>query len=921
LLATERRVHDLAFVPNGERVSQSQCGVIRIGRRLVVRPPWVPLAALATLLGSCTHDVNAPRPVDPPSPIIVSDVGPGIAGAATQIVPARARARSAAGASYSLGSGSVEDNVAYVSLLPNSAPGGVSAVVRDARTGAVVIAPMIDGGLDPVPVPASAGDTIHIDALTASGTPVAHFDRVTPARIAPTIVRTIPSRGKTAVPLNKSIEIIFSEPISAASLSQASIQLLRGTAPVAGTVKVLVGVTAAVVFEPAALLEPNTEYQLVVTRTVLDLDGSPFESTVTISFTTGTTVEGPVAALSIVPGNVSVHVGEQFQASVTATDAQGNVLTGKPITWFLTEPSVVTVTATGLVTARASGSGAVLAQVGDLYIAMLVQVANTLSDVGSVTLSVDTATIEVGASVELRVVARDQNDNQLRNRLVRWSSSNSGVATVTATANDAAKVTGVANGVARIIADVDGTKDTTIVSVGPIPPAAGIVFTEDTDSILVGQQEPLLGMSRNDAGGRASIPASDVQWESSNVSVLTVDATGIIAGVGAGSATVTARWNGFSSAHLFIVAEVAFRDIDVGKGHVCGLSTAGTAYCWGAGAFGQIGRPGMLDAPVSFPGLIYYPWPVTVTGEPTFASVTAGGLHTCALTSGAAAYCWGYNGDGSLGNGTTLRSWRPSPVAGGHRFLILEAGATHTCGLTVDHAAYCWGSNQGGQLGSAETASGLIPVAVQGGHAFASITVGGSHSCGLTTDGVAYCWGNNTSGQLGVGDEVPSSATPLAVQGGLTFASLSAGEAHTCGLTTTGALYCWGWNFDGQLGDANGPTPSALPSLVAGGHAFVAVSAGGSHSCAIDDALAAYCWGSNREGQLGIGVVSSAAYSSPQPVVSGLAFIDIAVGDAVSCAKTTAGIWYCWGNNGDGALGIGNNTGDSGRPLKVLGQR
>lgn len=874
-----------------------------------------------TLLGSCTQDVNAPHPGATPSPIIVSDVGPGIADAAAQRAPTRTKGRSAIGGSYALGSSLAQDNVAFVSLLPNSAPGGVTAVVTNARTGAVVTAPMIDGGLDPVPVPASAGDTIHIDALTPSGTSVAHFDRGTPRAIAPTVVRTIPGRGKTAVPLNKSIEVIFSEPVSAASLSQASVQLLRGSAQVAGTVRVLAGVTAAVVFEPAALLEPSTEYQLVVTRAVLDRDGTPLDSTVTVSFTTGTSVEGPVAQLSIVPGNVSVQIGEQFQASVTATDAQGNVLTGKPVTWFLTDPSVVTVTATGLVTARARGSGVIEAQVGDLFIAMLVQVSNTLNGVGSITLSVDTATIEVGASIDLHVVLRDQNDNLLRNRLVRWSSSNSGVATLTATANDAATVTAVSNGMARIIADVDGTKDTTIVSVGPIPPAAGIVFTEDTDSLLVGQKEQLLSMSRNAEGGRASILASEAQWESSNLAILTVDGAGVVTAVGAGSATVTARWNGFSNAHPFNVAEVALQDIDVGKAHVCGLSSAGIPYCWGAGAVGQIGRPGMIDTPPSFPGLIYYPWPETVTGEPRFASVSAGGLHTCALTSGGAAYCWGYNGDGSLGNGTVLPSWRPSPVAGGHRFLTLDAGTNHTCGLTADHAAYCWGSNQAGQLGSDQAALGLIPVAVQGGHVFAAITVGGSHSCGLTTDGVAYCWGNNAAGQLGVGDEVPRSATPLAVQGGLTFASLSAGEAHTCGLTTTGALYCWGWNFDGQLGNANGSTSSAMPSPVAGGHTFLVVSAGGSHSCAIDDAHAAYCWGSNRDGQLGIGVVSSAIYSNPQPVTGGLAFEKIAVGDAVSCAETTAGIWYCWGNNGDGALGIGNNTADSGVPLKVLGQR
>ncbi len=886
--------------------------IVILGRSLAV-------VTLAISLGACTYDIAAPPATITTSPMIVSNVATNASAAlGTRQAPATAAAQSTSksNASYTFALTGAEPNVAYVSLLPNTAPGGDTAIVSDARTGAIVSAPMVDGGLDPVPLSANPGDTIHINVQTAGGGSGPRFDKVVPFALAPTVVRTIPSRGKTAVPLNKSIEIIFSEPVSAPSLSASSIQLFRGSTQVSGTAKLLAGVTAAAVFEPASQLEPNTEYQLVVNRAVMDLDGTALDSTVTIPFTTGTTVEGPVAGLSLVPGNVIVRVGDQFQATVTAMDAQGNALTGKPITWSFSGPDVIKVTPTGLVTPVSPGSGVVYAQVERLYTAMLVQVSNTLNDVGSVTLSVDTATIAIGDSAELSVVARDPDDNLLRNRLVRWSSTNPGVATVKATASDAARVTGVSSGITKIIADIDGTKDTTVVSVGLIPSIAGIVLTEDVDSILLGQREQLMSMSRNAAGGRAPVPANDVQWESSNTAVLTVNASGIIAGVSPGSATVTARWSGFSATQLFSVTRVAFQTLSAGKAHVCGLSASGIPYCWGAGDFGQIGRPGVINPLPSAPGQIYYPWPVTVTGQPTFSSVSAGGLHTCGLRTDGVGYCWGYNGDGSLGNGSTATGWRAMPVFGGLRFVELDAGTTHTCGLTVTHAAYCWGSNQGGQLGSVDVASSLTPLGVQGGISFASLAVGGSHTCGLTAAGVAYCWGNNAGGQLGAGDIGASSATPLAVQGGLTFASLSAGESHTCGLTSAGALYCWGWNFEGELGNGNGPTPSAVPSAVVGGHTFLVVRAGGNHTCAIDAAHAAYCWGSNANGQLGIGSISSTNFMTPQPVVGGLAFEKLSVGASVSCAATVAGVWYCWGNNSNGALGVGSKTADSATPLK-----
>jgi alpha-tubulin suppressor-like RCC1 family protein len=140
-----------------------------------------------------------------------------------------------------------------------------------------------------------------------------------------------------------------------------------------------------------------------------------------------------------------------------------------------------------------------------------------------------------------------------------------------------------------------------------------------------------------------------------------------------------------------------------------------------------------------------------------------------------------------------------------------------------------------------------------GGLTFTSLAAGVNHACGLTPNGTAYCWGNNSGGQLGTGaTSLAPNPSPLPVAGGLTFAQLAAGGAHTCGLTANGALYCWGFNLNGPLGDgteADHPTPQP----VANGLTFAGVTAGGGHTCAWTPAGAGYCWGLNIQGQVGDG--------------------------------------------------------------------
>ena len=373
-------------------------------------------------------------------------------------------------------------------------------------------------------------------------------------------------------------------------------------------------------------------------------------------------------------------------------------------------------------------------------------------------------------------------------------------------------------------------------------------------------------------------------------------------------ASVAGLTGATSGGFIMLPAIGMFTQVSEGDDQTCGLKTGGAAYCWGANGYGQIGNGTTNTVPYSVP--------VAVSGGLTFAAVSPSASSTCGLTTSGAVVCWGFNAYGQLGNGTMTNSSIPIVVSGGGSFASVSAGADITCGVTTSGAAYCWGYNAYGQLGDGTTTRRLTPVAVLGGLTFASVSAGLSFStCGVTTAGAAYCWGDNSYGELGNGTTTLS-ASPVAVSGGLTFAAVSAGFAYACGVTTAGGGVCWGRNDYGQLGNGT-TTNSSTPVAVSGGLTFATVSAGLRFTCGVTTAGAAYCWGLSAYGELGNGTTGIS--STPVAVSGGLTFTGVSAGQDATCGVTTGGIAYCWGYNSQGQLGNNTRTNNS-IPVAVAGQ-
>ena len=327
--------------------------------------------------------------------------------------------------------------------------------------------------------------------------------------------------------------------------------------------------------------------------------------------------------------------------------------------------------------------------------------------------------------------------------------------------------------------------------------------------------------------------------------------------------------------------QLRFVSISTNSSSTCGLTAVGAAWCWGSNYRGELGVGG-----TSSPAL----FPVPVWGGIVFKSLSVGDWATCGVAIDGIVHCWGYNSSGQLGTGGYER-WRlvPTPVYSNQLFATVEMGDGLVCARTAAGAAWCWGRNEFGSIGDNTTDPRPAPTAVSGSLLFQDLAVGGAHACGHVIGDEVRCWGSNAYGQLGVSgtmSKVPvntDSAPPtqrvlagsnftcsLATDGravcwgglaspgdSLHFTMLTAGgtadqSGHACGLTADGTAYCWGRNMYGQLGQGHFTNPAG-PAPVVGGLKFVTIDAGWHATCGIATDGLAYCWGDGSEGMFGDG--------------------------------------------------------------------
>ncbi|MCA9686248.1 MAG: hypothetical protein KC457_29035 [Myxococcales bacterium] len=390
-------------------------------------------------------------------------------------------------------------------------------------------------------------------------------------------------------------------------------------------------------------------------------------------------------------------------------------------------------------------------------------------------------------------------------------------------------------------------------------------------------------------------------------------------------------------------------DITAGGAHTCVLIEGGRIRCWGNNLTGQVG----YGAPETI-GDNETPAAIGDLPLPPAVEIEAGGTHTCARFEDGSVRCWGLNTLGQLGYGNTLTVYAlgDDETLDGLETLSLGGstdqlvvGVLQSC-VRAGGSLRCWGVGDDGQLGTGATdniGDDELPDSVGAmdiGAQLESFSLGGAHGCGLTVTGTVRCWGRNDRGQLGYGsnmdigdDEAPAEAGEVSVLPdtalpGTVITAVELGLNHSCALTSTREVICWGHNGSGQLGQGNlqnwgagvDELPAKLPPVSLGGPT-AALAAGYDHTCALLVSGKVRCWGANSSGQLGQGnedtIGDNELPDTVEPVDLGGNAIALASGTAHTCAVLENHRVICWGDNGFGQLGYGfsHDIGDNESPV------
>jgi len=334
----------------------------------------------------------------------------------------------------------------------------------------------------------------------------------------------------------------------------------------------------------------------------------------------------------------------------------------------------------------------------------------------------------------------------------------------------------------------------------------------------------------------------------------------------------------------------------------CALLSDGRAKCWGYNPNGELGVDPECDPVTNQCEAFVVGTPLEVQGLSDATRITAGLGLVCAIIEDHTARCWGYNGGGELGDGTTTSSSSPVVVAGLTDVIDMIAGYG-VCALLGDGTVACWG----GLIGhTPQMISDLSNVQGIAGDPLQT-------ACALLDDGTLACWGSNEYGQLGDGTTEDSSV-PVAVQGLSDVAQIAGDGKHFCARLEDSTVECWGYNEHGELGDGT-TTNSSTPVVVKDLSDVTELASRG--SCAVLDDGTARCWGWNYVGQLGDGRTEDSSVPVAVQGLSDVMQIELAHTHH-ACALLQGGVVKCWGNNLYAELGDGTRT-NSSVPVTVVG--
>lgn len=569
-----------------------------------------------------------------------------------------------------------------------------------------------------------------------------------------------------------------------------------------------------------------------LTRLVVDRSGGAVVVSVAMLMTAGCsdgatrpepTEPTPVVAVKVAPAQIEMDIGQTRQLAASPVDADGRILT-RAVTWSSSAADVATVDGTGTVHAIAAGTATITAR--------------SEGREGSATVTIAAAPIELAIG-----------------KTTMAFEARAGVSDPPPQSTAITATHGIATGLS------------TVIRYGTGEPAGWLTATYSTTATPATLEIAAVAgtLPAGSYTARVEVRATNVEFvQSHGIDVLLVvkpgpetmvsasdrhscglSRTGIVScwGYNGSRQLGVGSMNAYEPNAIALPGGLRFIALSTGELHACGITIDGRAFCWGSGYMGN--GPASPAQP-----------PREVAGGRSWTAIAAGYRHSCGIAIDGDTYCWGQNGGGAVGNGTRVDQPVPVRVPGGHRFVGITAGEDHTCGWTSAGEGWCWGRTAYGRLGAgpSSTDAEVAPVRIGGNHAWAALEAGRYSTCGITTAGDAYCWGYNGSGQLGDDTRTHRSA-PTPVAGGIRFAAISTGNVHTCAVTPQGQAYCWGYRTHGPVGDGSNAGYALTPVAVSSAAVFRGITAGSMHSCGVSTTDEVYCWGYNANGAVGDGTV------------------------------------------------------------------